>query len=36
MVKSDEEMIVGFPQVQAEVPGSPIFIQKLSTESRHL
>ena len=36
MVKSDAELLVGFEQVQAEVPGSPIFIQKLSTESRHL
>jgi acetyl-CoA carboxylase/biotin carboxylase 1 len=35
-VNSDEEMIAGFGQVQAEVPGSPVFIQKLSTESRHL
>ena len=35
-VNSDEEMVVGFEQVQAEVPGSPVFIQKLSTESRHL
>jgi len=35
-VNSDEEMVAGFEQVQAEVPGSPIFIQKLSTESRHL
>jgi len=35
-VANDEEMVLGFEQVQAEVPGSPIFIQKLSTESRHL
>ena len=35
-VANDEEMRVGFAQVQAEVPGSPVFIQKLSTESRHL
>ena len=35
-VNTNEEMVVGFQQVQAEVPGSPVFIQKLSTESRHL
>jgi acetyl-CoA carboxylase/biotin carboxylase 1 len=35
-VTSDEEMRCGYEQVEAEVPGSPIFIQKLSTESRHL
>jgi len=35
-VSNDEEMTTGFSQVAAEVPGSPIFIQKLSTDSRHL
>lgn len=35
-VNSIEELKTGFAQVQAEVPGSPIFIQKLSVDSRHL
>jgi len=35
-VTNVEEMKVAFPQVQAEVPGSPIFIQKLAVTSRHL
>ena len=35
-VSTIEELRVGFAQVQAEVPGSPIFIQKLSVNSRHL
>ena len=34
-VNTIEELRTGFEQV-AEVPGSPIFIQKLSTDSRHL
>ena len=35
-VNSMEDLRAGFAQVQAEVPGSPIFIQKLSVDSRHL
>ena len=35
-VNTIEELRTGFEQVKAEVPGSPIFIQKLSTDSRHL
>ena len=36
MVADMEALRVGYVQVQAEVPGSPIFIQQLSTNSRHL
>jgi acetyl-CoA carboxylase/biotin carboxylase 2 len=36
MVTNMDELRTGFVQVQAEVPGSPIFVQKLSTNSRHL
>ena len=36
MVSNMDELRTGFVQVQAEVPGSPIFVQKLSTNSRHL
>ena len=36
MVSNMEELRTGFVQVQAEVPGSPVFIQQLSTNSRHL
>ena len=36
MVSNMDELRTGFVQVQAEVPGSPIFIQQLSTNSRHL
>ena len=36
MVTNMEELRTGFVQVQAEVPGSPVFIQQLSTNSRHL
>ena len=36
MVNTMDELRVGYPQVQAEVPGSPIFIQQLSTNARHL
>ena len=35
-VSTIAELRTGFAQVQAEVPGSPIFIQKLSVDSRHL
>eukprot|EP00241_Pyramimonas_parkeae_P000426 CAMPEP_0114243832 /NCGR_PEP_ID=MMETSP0058-20121206/11005_1 /TAXON_ID=36894 /ORGANISM="Pyramimonas parkeae, CCMP726" /LENGTH=2093 /DNA_ID=CAMNT_0001356709 /DNA_START=141 /DNA_END=6422 /DNA_ORIENTATION=+ len=36
MVKNMEELRVGFDQVQKEVVGSPIFIQKLGVNARHL
>ena len=36
MVNDMEALRAGYVQVQAEVPGSPIFIQQLSTNSRHL
>jgi acetyl-CoA carboxylase / biotin carboxylase 2 len=36
MVRNDAELRTAFPQVQQEVPNSPIFIQKLSQNSRHL
>ena len=36
MVTDMEALRAGYVQVQAEVPGSPIFIQQLSTNSRHL
>ena len=36
MVKSVDEVPNAFKQVQAEVPGSPIFAMKLATNSRHL
>ncbi|KAK3274777.1 hypothetical protein CYMTET_17053 [Cymbomonas tetramitiformis] len=36
MVKNLEEAIIGFDQVQKEVVGSPIFIQKLGINARHL
>ena len=36
MVTNMAEMRTGFVQVQAEVPGSPIFVQQLSVNSRHL
>ena len=35
-VTNMDELRTGFVQVQAEVPGSPIFVQQLSTNSRHL
>ena len=36
MVNSDEECASGYSQVIAEVVGSPVFLQKLSQNSRHL
>lgn len=36
MVKSVDEVPHAFKQVQAEVPGSPIFAMKLAKQSRHL
>ncbi len=36
MVNSDEEVQNAYRQVCGEVPGSPIFIMKLSSNSRHL
>ena len=36
MARNDAELRVSFQQVQQEVPMSPIFIQKLSQNSRHL
>jgi len=36
MVKNLDEVPNAFKQVQAEVPGSPIFAMKLATKSRHL
>ncbi|XP_040575050.1 acetyl-CoA carboxylase [Lepeophtheirus salmonis] len=33
---SDEEFRKQYPQVQAEVPGSPIFVMKLAQNARHL
>ena len=36
MVDSLDKVDDGFRQVSGEVPGSPIFIMKLSTKSRHL
>jgi len=36
MVKSVDEVPNAFKQVQAEVPGSPIFAMKLASNSRHL
>nr|XP_043614929.1 acetyl-CoA carboxylase 1-like isoform X2 [Erigeron canadensis] len=35
-VHSDEEVKTLFKQVQGEVPGSPIFIMKVASQSRHL
>lgn len=35
-VNSDAELRAAFPQVSAEVPGSPIFLQKLSARSNHV
>lgn len=35
-VTNDVELKLGFQQVKIEVPGSPIFLMKLSSESRHL
>ncbi|XP_071710268.1 acetyl-CoA carboxylase 1-like isoform X2 [Rutidosis leptorrhynchoides] len=35
-VHNDEEVKALFKQVQGEVPGSPIFIMKLASQSRHL
>ncbi|EFC36537.1 predicted protein [Naegleria gruberi] len=35
-VANDIELKLGFSQVKNEVPGSPIFLMKLSSESRHL
>ena len=35
-VGSVEEAVVGFKQVQAEVPGSPIFAMKMAANARHL
>ncbi|XP_044511977.1 acetyl-CoA carboxylase 1-like [Mangifera indica] len=35
-VHSDEEVRALFKQVQGEVPGSPIFIMKVASQSRHL
>ena len=36
MVKHVDEVPNAFKQVQAEVPGSPVFAMKLATRSRHL
>ena len=36
MVKTLDSVKNAFRQVQGEVPGSPIFIMKLSSQSRHL
>eukprot|EP00004_Rigifila_ramosa_P006611 TRINITY_DN1746_c0_g1_i1.p1 TRINITY_DN1746_c0_g1~~TRINITY_DN1746_c0_g1_i1.p1 ORF type:complete len:2182 (+),score=504.30 TRINITY_DN1746_c0_g1_i1:514-6546(+) len=33
---SDEELRVNFRRVQAEVPGSPVFLMKLASQCRHL
>ncbi|KAL7204384.1 hypothetical protein ACSBR2_017458 [Camellia fascicularis] len=35
-VHNDDEVRALFKQVQGEVPGSPIFIMKLASQSRHL
>ncbi|CAM6103862.1 unnamed protein product [Calypogeia fissa] len=35
-VSNDDEVRALFKQVQGEVPGSPIFIMKLASQSRHL
>ncbi|KAK8956176.1 Acetyl-CoA carboxylase 2 [Platanthera guangdongensis] len=35
-VHNDEEVKALFKQVQGEVPGSPIFVMKLASQSRHL
>jgi biotin carboxylase len=35
-VLNAEQMPMLFKQVQAEVPGSPIFIMKLASQVRHL
>lgn len=35
-VSNDAELKLGFAQVKAEVPGSPIFLMKLASQSRHL
>jgi len=35
-VTNDTELRLGFSQVKGEVPGSPIFLMKLSSDSRHL
>lgn len=35
-VTNDAEAATGFQQVQAELPGSPIFAMKLAPKSRHI
>lgn len=35
-VSNDDELKLGYAQVKAEVPGSPIFLMKLASQSRHL
>ncbi len=35
-VESKEEVELAFPQVQGEVPGSPVFLMKLAPACRHL
>ena len=36
MNKNPEELAASFPQVESEVPGSPIFVMQLMTGARHL
>lgn len=35
-VEAMDELIRGYKQVMIEVPGSPVFLQRLSVNSRHL
>jgi len=35
-VENSEDVVLAFPQVQGEVPGSPIFLMKLAPACRHL
>ena len=35
-VMNEDETARAFPQVQGEVPGSPVFAMKLAPASRHL
>lgn len=35
-VDAPEDMVAGLRQVQAEVPGSPVFLMKMAQECRHL
>ena len=36
MSDNDDELMINFDQVKAEVPGSPMFMMQLCSEARHL